>query len=293
MIWGTAVPFLSYIADSAILGFNDGNDTEIDRDPNLFFSTWISVILCLLLVTNIFRASPVTQDWVLLATFSFALMASSIVFFNSEHFTINEDGTQEALPPCTNTTDIRDSTCTRATLGFYLGLWSGIISLLMVCLYRCPAWLHFVVSLPLLVFWGVAVAYITFNAKNGVAAGILYFSCWIAAFTSIDLTTMNLIRVLKSRKQRKAQETVQAATSNTNVVPQDESAVLAPTNQLSTQTAYGDMLAVPTKGGEEHEQESNTGMEQATSKRVSFTFRHLTIPHSNDNYDDDDEIIHS
>lgn len=202
IIWFTAIPFLSYIADAAILGYNDGNDTEIDRDPNLFFSTWISVILCLLLVTNVFRASVVTQDWVLLATFSFALMASSIFHFLSDHYTINADGKQEKLPACSYSTDIKETTCTRATLGLHLGLLSGIVSLLMIPLYRCPAWLHFVVSMPLVAMWSVAVAYITFNAKNGVAAGILYFSCWIAAFTIIDLTTVNFLRILKSRKQR-------------------------------------------------------------------------------------------
>jgi hypothetical protein len=240
------------------------------------------------MVTNVFRASVVTQDWVLLATFSFALMASSVIYFRSDQYAISEDGTQVLLPPCSNKTSIKETTCKKATLGFYLGLWSGIISLLMIPMYRFGPILHFVVSMPLLILWGVAVAFITFNAKIGVAAGILYFSCWIAAFTSIDLTTMNFLRIVRNRKQRKERVAAESAAAiHASAVPREESAAAAGSNHISTETAYGDMTIVPLQ--DEDEQQANAGRKKAQMKRVSF-MHVVRAQISTADEDDDDDV---
>jgi hypothetical protein len=179
VIWATAIPFLSYVADAAILEYRDNGTTEGVRDANLFFSTWVSVIVVILLVTNVFQASIVTSDWVLLATFSFALSASSIVTFDSNYVAFwDEAADDQIVSRCTDYTHPKNSTCRGATLAFYLGLFSGVIAVIMTLFYRCGPLLHFCTSGVLVVCWGVAVAYITFYEADSVAAGVLYFSCW-------------------------------------------------------------------------------------------------------------------
>jgi hypothetical protein len=185
LTWLMAVPIFSRVANFAILGFKNDDNTEATNEANIFFSTWISVIVVLLLCTSLFHASIVTSDWVLVAAFSFALMASSIVTFNSNTSTdVDDAGHQMMIPQCTEYELMKDSTCKGSTLSFYLGLISGVVSLLMVPLYKCGPWLHFLVSLPLVVLWGVAVAYITFSAADSVTAGIFYFSSWYVVVRS-------------------------------------------------------------------------------------------------------------
>jgi hypothetical protein len=178
LTWLTAIPFLSQVADFAILGHHGGGNTATNG-ANLVFSTWISVIVVLLLCTNLFHASIITSDWVLLAACSFALMASSIVFFTTNSPTDEDDAVRPAtVPDCTDFAHIKDSTCKGSTLSFYLGLFSGVVSLIMVPLYKCGPLLHLLVVTPLVVLWGVAVAYITFSATDSVTAGIFYFASW-------------------------------------------------------------------------------------------------------------------
>jgi hypothetical protein len=178
LTWLAAIPVLSRFVDFAIFG-NKQNSTEATNEANLFFSTWISVIVVLLLCTNLFHASIVTSDWVLLSAFSFALLASTVVTFNSNISTEMDDaGRQVTVPLCTDYAHIKDSTCKGSTLSFYLGLFSGIVSLLMIPLYKCGPWLHFLVAIPLVAIWGVAVVYITFSAKDSGSAGVFYFSSW-------------------------------------------------------------------------------------------------------------------
>jgi hypothetical protein len=178
LTWLTAIPILSYVADFAVLGYQQNNITRATNEANLFFSTWICVIVVLLLCTNLFHASIVTSDWVLLANFSFALMAAAIVSLNIVSTDVDDAGQQKTVFQCTDYAHIMDSTCKESTLSFYLGLFSGVLSLLMVALHNCGPWLHFLVSLPLVVAWGVAVAYITFSATDSITAGVFYFSSW-------------------------------------------------------------------------------------------------------------------
>lgn len=180
-MWATAIPILSYSVDAEILGYESGFSSEAKRDANLFSSTWISVIVVILLITNIFRASVVTSDWVLLATFSFALMGSSLVYFNTQNpdFEFGKNGNLDAsVPQCSAFTQLQNSTCRKTTIAFYLGIFSGLASMVMAVLFRCGPLLHCIMACILVIFWSVAVAYITFARTEGAAAGVLYFSCW-------------------------------------------------------------------------------------------------------------------
>ncbi|KAG7368855.1 hypothetical protein IV203_031598 [Nitzschia inconspicua] len=205
LIWVTAVPFLSYIVDSAILGYTLDGSTVANQDANLFFSTWISILVVILLVTNLFQASVVTSDWVLLATFSFALMGSSMVYFRTMNSTETDElGNETEVPLCTKYIHLQKTSCKGVTLSMYLGFFSGITSMIMTLLFRCGPLIHFCTACCLAVFWGTSVAFITFSKKYDTDAGLLYFSCWAGCLLTIDLATMNFVMIVRQYEKKKA-----------------------------------------------------------------------------------------
>jgi hypothetical protein len=163
------LPLISFSSDETILGYDEGFLTQTLEKANIFFSTWMCVIVSVILVTSWFRASITTSDWVLLGVVSLALLGSSVVFFKENVTIFTEDGTVITVPKCAHPTDLIETSCKRVTLGFYLGLCSSVISFIMVPLYRLdPSW-HLMASTALLITWSVGVAYITFSTGAGAA----------------------------------------------------------------------------------------------------------------------------
>jgi hypothetical protein len=163
------LPLISFSSEETILGYDDGLLTQTLQRGNIFFSTWICLIVSVLLVLCWFRASIITSDWVLLGVASAALFISSLIYFSEDITTEGEDGSLVTSPQCTNPTEIVASSCQKVTIAFLLGLISCIISFIMAALYCLgPKW-HLLIITPLFVLWGVAVAYITFSTAAGAS----------------------------------------------------------------------------------------------------------------------------
>jgi len=202
-----SLPVIAVSVDSTVLG-QLPEDQALNNASNIFFSTWFLVITSILLVTSWFQATVTTSDWVLFATMSFALMASSLLYFQETETVIAEDGVEIQVPKCVNSTNLLKTSCARVTLGFYLGVVSGVIALIMTPLHRFglgPIW-HVIAGIPFTCAWGFAVAYISFLSDGSRLGGTVYFSSWFSAFLIIDITTMNLVFLVQEHDKRKANE---------------------------------------------------------------------------------------
>lgn len=155
ILWTVALPLISLYSNQSILGYGD-NDVTTLTEANLFFSTWFCLFYSFLLATSWRNASVTTTDWVLMSIVSFALLGSSVTFlrkYNGESFV-------SGLHSC-------DGICgTRVTFGFYLGLSSGLISLVLILLYRLGPCFHLVFGVASICVWAVGVGYITFAPSS-------------------------------------------------------------------------------------------------------------------------------
>jgi hypothetical protein len=153
-IWIAALPLISKNFDDSIINYDDRQSSTLDT-ANLYFSTWISLIISILLVTNWFQCSISTSDWVLLATASFALMASAISFVRGSSEIETEEGIIENVPVCSNYLDILATSCKKSTLGFYMGLFFGVVSMIMIPLnQRAGPLCNVVIGAPMIIVWG-------------------------------------------------------------------------------------------------------------------------------------------
>eukprot|EP00529_Nitzschia_sp_RCC80_P015552 CAMPEP_0113467916 /NCGR_PEP_ID=MMETSP0014_2-20120614/15068_1 /TAXON_ID=2857 /ORGANISM="Nitzschia sp." /LENGTH=685 /DNA_ID=CAMNT_0000360253 /DNA_START=448 /DNA_END=2505 /DNA_ORIENTATION=- /assembly_acc=CAM_ASM_000159 len=194
LVWFCNLPVVAGNVSKGLLEF----DITRTYEANIVLSSWAAVIDVLLLLTNWFNASVETQDFVLLASCSVSLFASSLkLLLNND----DADGSPGL--------DIYGNR--EAFLGIYGGGICALLSLLMTFVHSCISrWVQFFITLSFTCLWGYAVVVITFAGIFAVveqtpAAGTadtILLALWINLFLSLDLSTMNFVIIWRECQDR-------------------------------------------------------------------------------------------
>jgi hypothetical protein len=153
-------------------------------------------VVSILLACNWFGFTMERIDWTLFCVFASALAASSILFFQEEIF-IETNGISIEGRVCQI---LASYSCARIRFGQYLGYVTASISLLMVCFHpKIPSVIHLLSGVLLFAAWSCAAAYITFGTGHGRNAGSVYLEVWAGFFLSLDITTSNIVELIRQK----------------------------------------------------------------------------------------------
>jgi hypothetical protein len=179
----------------------DLNNVQYDgrtrSNSNVLLSAWGSFVISLLLVTSWWQSSTTVRDWVLLAAVSIAMMISSYYAYSVDVSVEQEDGSYTANRLCTM---LKNYSCNRILLGQYLGLASGVVSLIMIPMTRVPLMVHVIVSALVFIGWVVGVSMIAYGSGHGTSAGDVFIEVWAGVFLSLDILSNNIAILMRTRK---------------------------------------------------------------------------------------------
>jgi hypothetical protein len=190
------------------------NDIRYGRslgNSNVAFSAWGAFIISLLLLSSWWKASVTSTDWMLLSAFSFALMVSSFSDYRATVDLPSDDGRYTETKLCTI---VASYSCSRIILGQYLGMVSGIISLLMIPMTRVSIIYHIPVSVALLIAWAVGVSQIAYGSGHGRYAGNVFLEVWASLFLSLDVAATNIAVLVRIRERVKSSNTEMAESTD-------------------------------------------------------------------------------
>lgn len=125
------------------------------------------------------------------------MMISSYFAYSAEVLVEQEDGSYTATRICSL---LKNYSCNRILLGQYLGLASGVISLIMIPMTMFPMMLHLFVSTLLFIGWSVGVSLIAYGSGHGTSAGDVFIEVWACVFLSLDILTTNIAIVVRTRE---------------------------------------------------------------------------------------------
>lgn len=217
------------------------------------------MITAILLVTNIFKASLVTTDWLLLATASAALLVPSAEFIYRR-----DDINGTSIQSCDPKTS---STCKNYFLAFYLAIISLGISLLMALLFRFrlgPIF-HVIVSVPLVIAWGSGVPIVTFLNTRAVPAAV-YFAFWGGIFLALEIASVNIIIMRRDRRKRQEEALDQAKDEN-----KDEACLLPVVREESQSNGLDSNGSIELKSSSSQKQDNKTQEKDSTVSEQSGT----------------------
>jgi hypothetical protein len=203
-VWSAGLRFLSMTKGQEVFTYHLDNGDIIryerreENSSNVMLSAWGALVMSLLLITSWWKASCTVTDWVLLAAFSFALMVSSHFDYKEEIPVENSDGSYTSTRVCTT---LSDYSCIRTLLGQYLGMASGIVSLVMIPMTKIPVVVHVVVSTLLFIAWAVGVSLIAYGSGHGTSAGDVFLEVWACVFLSLDIATTNIALRVRMKEQ--------------------------------------------------------------------------------------------
>jgi hypothetical protein len=199
-------------------------DNQANTNSNVLLSSWGSFVISLLLVTSWWKASTTTRDWVLLTAVSIAMMVSSYFAYETEVSVNQNDRDYTTTRICTL---LRNYSCNRILYGQYLGLASGVISLIMIAMTRVPVIVHVIVSALLFIGWAVGVSMIAFGSGHGTRAGDVFMEVWACVFLSLDILTTNIAIFVRTKEHgSEISDPVdnQSETPTRNIASQEQSA---------------------------------------------------------------------
>ncbi|KAG7368856.1 hypothetical protein IV203_031599 [Nitzschia inconspicua] len=191
---------VNLICRSSIVDFGDlPVRTGAIVSANVFCSSWGAFVCSILLGCCLLKASIEVIDWILLAVFASALVASSMLFFQEEIYIESNDVSVEG-----RVCDVLESyKCKRIRLGQYLGLVTSLMSLLMGLFHqRISLIFRLSAGVLLVVGWGCAAAYITFGSGHGRDAGSVYMEVWAGFFLSLDIMNSSIVAIIRQRYER-------------------------------------------------------------------------------------------
>lgn len=165
ILWVASILSINTFSNHDILGERkvDGESSTLTH-ANLFFSTWTAVLYSFLLATSWFDASVTSADWVLMFVVSCALMGASVAYIQDTGLE-GEKWKVDVLAELYGCDDVAGG-CKRVAFGFYLGLISGFLSLVMIVLHRLGPGFHFILGIVVLCGWGGGVGIITFASVS-------------------------------------------------------------------------------------------------------------------------------
>eukprot|EP00978_Attheya_sp_CCMP212_P035299 scaffold152722_cov36-Attheya_sp.AAC.1 len=157
---------------------------EVIENPNLYFSSWASLIASLLILGNFMQQSSIAgmskvpakfNKWIHLMAASIAVLASSVDIY------------QDA---CDN--DKSTTTCKRTVFAGSLGTAGMVCSFFMLTTYeffrpRLPIVVEAFLTVVLFALYCVGVAYTTSSDGPGDRVGTLYFAMWYGLFAAYFL----------------------------------------------------------------------------------------------------------
>ncbi|KAG7368857.1 hypothetical protein IV203_031600 [Nitzschia inconspicua] len=185
-VWTAGAHVLSRIEETALF---PGVNNQTEPNSNVMLSTWGAFIMSLLLITSWWKASLTVTYLVLLVAFSFAMMLSSIFAYRDEVTVENDDGSYTNARVCAV---LSEKGCDRILLGQYLGMASGIVSLIMIAMTKAPVLAHVIISALLFTAWAVGVSLIAYGSGHGASAGDVFLEVWMCFFLSLDIMTSNI-----------------------------------------------------------------------------------------------------
>lgn len=202
--------------------YEDIDDPQ-NNEANIFFSSWVAVVDVILLITNWFNASVVTQDYILLASCTLSLLATSlrILLHNNQDELSSETGAyeivrvyfgvisggkllldgRERLRRLTFHHRVPTILVFECFFIFHPGICAAL-SLLMSSVRNISPWIHFLVALSFTLLWGFAVVVISITGEQSAATGSVFLAVWINIFLSLDLATMHFVFILRGCQDR-------------------------------------------------------------------------------------------
>jgi len=164
---------------------------EVIENPNLYFSSWASLIASILILGNFMQQSSIAgmskvpakfNKWIHLMAASIAVLASSVDIYQDS---------------CDD--DKSTATCKRAVFAFSLGAAGTACSFFMVTIYeffrpRLSIVVEAFLTVVLFALYCVGVAYTTSSDGPGDRVGTLYFAMWYGLFAAYFLACSSCVK---------------------------------------------------------------------------------------------------